>query len=151
MRALEKGVEAGADLEQQKFKVREVSQGDKTEAPFAEWLAAELAVKYPNLTQAKSARHLHRIAPQRGKSKRDDQSGDRARAILGQLRKLKPRRRRSDEELTPEDAQNLLKAVEGSGRAGDPTAVATDVRFLYQGEAGLWHARSLPIRFATMC
>jgi hypothetical protein len=26
-------------------------------------------------------------------------------------------------EITPEDAQNLLKAVEGSGRAGDPTAV----------------------------
>jgi hypothetical protein len=49
-----KAIEAGASLEQMKFRVREVSGGDKTEAPFAEGLAADVAAKYPAITQAKA-------------------------------------------------------------------------------------------------
>ena len=49
-----KALEAGASLEQLKFRLRAVSGGDKTEAPFAEGLAAEIAAKYPAITQAKA-------------------------------------------------------------------------------------------------
>jgi hypothetical protein len=49
-----KTAETSGDLEQAKFKVRAVSQADKTEAPFAEGLAAEVAAKYPNITQQKA-------------------------------------------------------------------------------------------------
>jgi hypothetical protein len=49
-----KALEAGANLEQMKFRVRAVSGGDATEGPFAEALAAEIAAKYPAITQAKA-------------------------------------------------------------------------------------------------
>jgi hypothetical protein len=49
-----KAMEAGTSLEQMKFRVRGVSGGDETESPFAEQLAADVAAKYPAITQAKA-------------------------------------------------------------------------------------------------
>jgi hypothetical protein len=117
-----KVAEAGASLEQLKVRVREVSGGDKTEAPFAEALAADIAAKYPAITQAKA---LDTYLELRGNAA--NQNGtinqETARRNLMTVSQAQTAALAIGTELTPEDAQNLLKAVEGSGRAGDPTAV----------------------------
>jgi hypothetical protein len=122
MAAGAKAVEAGASLEQMKFRVREVSGGDKTEAPFAEGLAADIAAKYPAITQAKA---LDTYLELRGNAA--NQNGtinqETARRNLMTVAQAQTAALAIGTEITPEDAQNLLKAVEGSGRAGDPTAV----------------------------
>jgi hypothetical protein len=115
--AVKKTAEASADLEQAKFKVRSVSHTDPTEAPFAEGLAEELAQKYPNLTQQKLLDTYLELRGPGGTNKETARrnlmtvaQGQTAALALGQ-------------ELTPEDAQNLLKSVEGTGRANDPAAL----------------------------
>jgi Phage terminase large subunit (GpA) len=114
-----KALEAGASLEQLKLRVREVSGGKKTEAPFAEQLAAEIAAKYPAITQAKA---LDTYLELRGNAA--NQNGtvnqETARCNLMTVSQAQTAVLAIGSELTPEDAQNLLKAVEGSGRAGDP-------------------------------
>jgi hypothetical protein len=112
-----KAVEAGADLEQMKFRLRAVSQADKTEALFAEALAAEVAAKYPAITQAKAIDTYLELRGPGGTNK------ETARRNLMTVSQAQTAALAIGQELTPEDAQNLLKAVEGSGRAGDPTAV----------------------------
>jgi hypothetical protein len=117
-----KTAEASADLEQMKFRLRGVSGSDKTESPFAEQLAADVAAKYPNITQAKA---LDTYLELRGNAA--NQNGtinqETARRDLMTVAQAQTASLAIGSELTPEDAQNLLKAVEGSGRAGDPTAV----------------------------
>ena len=117
-----KALEAGASLEQLKFRVGAVSGADKTEAPFAEALAAEVAKKYPAITQAKA---LDTYLELRGNAA--NQNGtinqETARRNLMTVSQAQTAALAIGTEITPEDAQNLLKAVEGSGRAGDPTAV----------------------------
>jgi hypothetical protein len=117
-----KALEASASLEQLKFRVREVSGADKTESPFAEQLAADVAAKYPAITQAKA---LDTYLELRGNAA--NQNGtinqETARRNLMTVSQAQTAALSLGTELTPEDAQNLLKAVEGSGRAGDPTAV----------------------------
>jgi hypothetical protein len=112
-----KAVESGADLEQMKFRLRAVSGGDKTEAPFAEALAAEVAAKYPAITQAKALDTYLELRGPGGTNK------ETARRNLMTVSQAQTAALAIGTEITPEDAQNLLKAVEGSGRAGDPTAV----------------------------
>ena len=117
-----KSLEVGASLEQMKFRVRSVSGGDATEGPFAEALAAEIAAKYPTITQAKA---LDTYLELRGNAA--NQNGginqETARRNLMTVSQAQTAALAIGQEITPEDAQNLLKAVEGSGRAGDPTAV----------------------------
>jgi hypothetical protein len=117
-----KALEASASLEQQKLRVREVSGGDKTESSFAEALAAEVAAKYPAITQEKA---LDTYLELRGNAA--NQNGtinqETARRNLMTVSQAQTAAVAIGTEITPEDAQNLLKAVEGSGRAGDPTAV----------------------------
>jgi hypothetical protein len=117
-----KALEASADLEQQKVRVREVSHTDPTESSFAEQLAAEVATKYPAITQAKA---LDTYLELRGNAA--NQNGginqETARRNLMTVSQAQVAALAVGTEITPEDAQNLLKAVEGSGRAGDPTAV----------------------------
>ena len=117
-----KALEAGASLEQMKFRLRAVSGADKSEAPFAEGLAAEIAAKYPAITQAKA---LDTYLELRGNAA--NQNGainqETARRNLMTVAQAQTAALALGAEITPEDAQNLLKAVEGSGRAGDPTAV----------------------------
>ena len=112
-----KTVETSASLEQAKFKLRAVSVGDKTEAPFAEGLAAEVAAKYPNITQAKALDTYLELRGPGGTNK------ETARRNLMTVAQAQTAALAIGTEITPDDAQNLLKAVEGSGRAGDPTAV----------------------------
>jgi hypothetical protein len=117
-----KALEAGASLEQLKFRLRAVSGGDKTEAPFAEGLAAEIAAKYPAITQAKA---LDTYLELRGNAANQNGTINQAtaRRNLMTVAQAQTAALALGTEITPEDAQNLLKAVEGSGRAGDPTAV----------------------------
>jgi hypothetical protein len=117
-----KSLEVGATLEQMKFRVRSVSGGDATAGAFAEALAAEIAAKYPAITQAKA---LDTYLELRGNAA--NQNGtinqETARRNLMTVSQAQTAAVAIGQEITPEDAQNLLKAVEGSGRAGDPTAV----------------------------
>jgi hypothetical protein len=117
-----KALEASASLEQQKLRVREVSGGDKTESSFAEALAAEVAQKYPAITQEKA---LDTYLELRGNAANQNGSinQETARRNLMTVSQAQTAAVAIGTEITPEDAQNLLKAVEGSGRAGDPTAV----------------------------
>src|ERR1700677_1955383 len=114
-----KTLEASADLEQLKVRVREVSGGDKTESSFAEALAAEVAQKYPAITQAKALDTYLELLPNAG----NPVNQETARRNLMTVSQAQTAAAVIGTEITPEDAQNLLKAVEGSGRAGDPTAV----------------------------
>src|ERR1700677_3727470 len=114
-----KTLEASADLEQLKVRVREVSGGDKTESSFAEALAAEVAQKYPAITQAKALDTYIELRPNAG----NPVNQETARRNLMTVSQAQTAAAVIGTEITPEDAQNLLKAVEGSGRAGDPTAV----------------------------
>jgi hypothetical protein len=114
-----KTLEASADLEQLKVRVREVSGGDKTEPSFAEALAAEVAQKYPAITQAKALDTYLELRPNAG----NPVNQETARRNLMTVSQAQTAAAVIGTEITPEDAQNLLKAVEGSGRAGDPTAV----------------------------
>ena len=117
-----KALEVGASLEQLKFRVGAVSGADKTEGPFAEALAAEIAAKYPAITQAKA---LDTYLELRGNAANQNGSinQETARRNLMTVSQAQTAALAIGTEITPEDAQNLLKAVEGSGRAGDPTAV----------------------------
>jgi hypothetical protein len=117
-----KALEAGASLEQMKFRVRGVSGSDKTESPFAEQLAADVAAKYPAITQAKA---LDTYLELRGNAANQNGTINQeiARRNLMTVAQAQTASLAIGAELTPEDAQNLLKAVEGSGRSGDPTAV----------------------------
>lgn len=117
-----KALEAGASLEQLKFRVKSVSGGDAAEGPFAEALAAEIASKYPAISQAKA---LDTYLELRGNAANQNGSINQgtARRNLMTVSQAQTASLAIGQELTPEDAQNLLKAVEGSGRAGDPTAV----------------------------
>jgi hypothetical protein len=117
-----KALEVGASLEQLKFRLGAVSGADKTEGPFAEALAAEIAAKYPAITQAKA---LDTYIELRGNAANQNGSinQETARRNLLTVAQAQTAALAIGQEITPEDAQNLLKAVEGSGRAGDPTAV----------------------------
>ena len=117
-----KSLEAGADLQQSKFKLHAVSGGNDAESSFAEALAAEISGKYPAITQAKA---LDTYLELRGNAANQDGSINQeiARRNLMAVSQAQTAALAIGTEITPEDAQNLLKAVEGSGRAGDPTAV----------------------------
>jgi hypothetical protein len=114
-----KAIDVGASLEQLKVRVREVSGGDKAESSFAEALAAEVAQKYPIITQAKALDTYLELRPNAG----NPINQETARRNLMTVSQAQTAAAVIGTEITPEDAQNLLKAVEGSGRAGDPTAV----------------------------
>jgi hypothetical protein len=117
-----KALEASADLEQLKVRVREVSGGDKTETAFAEALAAEVAAKYPAITQAKALDTYLELRPNAA-NQNGSINQETARRNMMAVSQAQTAAAVVGTEITPEDAQNLLKAVEGSGRAGDPTAV----------------------------
>jgi hypothetical protein len=105
-----KAVESGASLEQMKFRVRAVSGGDATESPFAEGLAADVAAKYPAITQAKA---LDTYLELRGNAANQNGTINQeiARRNLMTVAQAQTASLAIGAELTPEDAQNLLKAV----------------------------------------
>ncbi|MCW2318309.1 hypothetical protein M2322_003876 [Rhodoblastus acidophilus] len=115
-------VHKAAEVEQLRFRVRELSRNDPTEAPFADKLASEIAARYPGIgldkaldtyieTRANSVDHHGRV--DQNLARRNMLAASRAQNAALAL----------GIEMTPTDLQNLLKGVEGSGRADDPKAV----------------------------
>jgi hypothetical protein len=131
-----KSLEVGATLEQMKVRVRSVSGGDATEGPFAEALAAEVAAKYPAITQAKA---LDTYLELRGNAA--NQIGtvnqETARRNLMTVSQAQTAALAIGQEITPEDAQNLLEGGRGLWTGWRSDGRRQDVRQLSQGEAGL--------------
>ena len=117
-----RAVENAGELEQQRMRIRELSRNDPSEAPLADSLANEVAGKYPSITRAKA---LETYTEMRANSV--DANGRVDSAVA--RRNLMAASRAQNAalalgfEMTPVDMQNLLKGVEGSGRASDPKAV----------------------------
>jgi len=115
-------VHKAAEVEQLRFRIRELSRSDPNEAGFADKLAAEVAAKYPGIgldkaldtyieTRANSVDHHGHV--DQTIARRNVLAASRAQNAALAL----------GYDLTPTDMQNLLKGVEGSGRADDPKAV----------------------------
>ena len=116
-----KATEAGADLEQLKFRLREVSRNDPGEAATAERLAHLLASQYPSVTTAKVLDTYLELRPNaEGNGKVDPEKAARNVAVATRAQAASTA---LGFDMTPVDMQNLIKSVEGSGRASDPKAV----------------------------
>jgi hypothetical protein len=115
-------LKAASDLATARLAIQELSKGDPSESAFAEGLAADTAAGNPFITQAKALQTYREI---RGNSLKPDGTIDQEamRRNLGVVSKAQIAAAVGGVDLTPEDAQHLMKAVESSGRAGDPTAM----------------------------
>lgn len=115
-------VENAADLQQLRFRIRELSRNDPSEAPLADRLAAGVSAKYPGITTSKALDTYIELRANSvdGKGRVDPAVAE---------RNLMAGARAQNAALAlgigwePSDMQNLLKGVEGSGRANDPKAV----------------------------
>lgn len=121
-RAGEKVVHTAADVEQSRFRIRELSRNNPSESGLADDIAREIAAKYPAVTigkaldnwiemRANSLDHDGKLDPQA--ARRNAFAAARAQNAATAL----------GIDMTPTDMQNLLKGIEGSGRADDPKAV----------------------------
>jgi uncharacterized protein YoxC len=124
LEGVKSAAEQASDVEQLRFRVRELSRHDPTEAPFADDLTDDVAKKYPALTRAKA---LDTYLELRANAASEDPNAPidqaKARSNLMTAARAQTAALASGFEMTPVDMQNLLKSVEGSGRAGDPKAV----------------------------
>lgn len=117
-------VETAAEVEQLRFRVREVSRKDPSEAPFADKLADDVAAQFPAITRAKAYdTYLELRANAASADPNVGIDQEKARRNLMAAAKAQTAGLALGFDFTPEDTQNLLKAVEGSGRADDPKAV----------------------------
>ncbi len=121
-RAAKTIIHQAADVEQLRFRLRELSLNDPSEAILADKIASETAAKYPGIslnkaldtyieTRANSVDHQGKVDPT--VARRNMAAASRAQNAALAL----------GVEMTPTDMQNLLKGVENSGRADDPKAV----------------------------
>jgi len=124
LRGVKETVKAGADLSQERFRLRMVSRSDLTEAPFAESLASEIATKYPSITQAEALRMYTELRANAGATAGGPISKEIARKNMLVAAQAKAASLALGFEFTAEDTQNLLKAMETSGRASDPQGFA---------------------------
>ena len=126
-------LKASADLEQLKVKVRGASGGNEAEQAFAEKLAAEVAAKYPVITQAKA---LDTYLELRNQALIEGGKLDEAKARrnLMATSRAQVAAVATGVELTPEDAQSLVKVVEGTGQANDPQAVSKVLDLYIRGK-----------------
>ena len=115
-------VKDAADLKEQQFKISQLNKSDPTEVPFTNALAAEVAKKYPNITQAEALKTYIEMRPN-SLNQDGTVNQERARSNLMIASRMQTAGLALGVEITPEDTQNLVKAVEMSGRAGDPTAL----------------------------
>lgn len=117
--AAKKAAESGAELEQLQFRIR--TAGGAGEAAAADKLASDFAARYPNLTKASLLDTYGELRPnavnQDGTINPDRAAANLATAARGQTAALT-----LGVPMTPHDMQNLLKSMELTGRAGDPTA-----------------------------
>lgn len=120
--AVHSAIHQAAEAEQQRFRIRELSRSDRSEAKLADEIAAQIAAKYPSVPinkaldnyvelRANSVGHDGRVDPTI--ARRNAFAAARAQNAATAL----------GFDMSPEDMQNLLKGVEGSGRADDPKAV----------------------------
>lgn len=115
-------IKGGAEIEQLKFRVSELSRNNPGEKDFAASLAAAVAARYPMITQEKALdTYLELRANAAGAGGRIDEGV--ARRNLMVAGRAQTAAAALGFEMTPVDMQNLLKSVEGSGRASDPKAV----------------------------
>ena len=119
-----KGLEASATREQNQLKISSAAGANAAvESPFADSLAADVAEKYPAITQAKA---LDTYLELRSNSlNQNDGSINQATARRNMMTVAQGQTAAMvlGQEFTPEDAQNLIKSVEGTGRANDPAAL----------------------------
>ncbi len=119
-----KAIEGGADLEQLRFRIR--AAGGAGESAAADRLAASIAARYPSLSTASI---LDTYQELRANAINPDGSfnADRASANLMTAAQAQVAAKALGVDLTPHDTQNLLKSMEGTGRANDPTALSKTV------------------------
>lgn len=115
-------IKEGAEAEQLRFRIRELSRSNPAEARDADAVAAEIAAKYPAITTGKALdNYLELRANAVNASGVVDPAVARRNAFAAA--RAQNAALALGFEMTPEDTQNLLKGVEGSGRADDPKAV----------------------------
>ncbi len=115
-------IKEAAEAEQLRFRIRELSRSNPAEARDADAVAAEIAAKYPSITVGKALdNYLELRANAVNASGVVDPVVARRNAFAAA--KAQNSALAIGAEMTPEDMQNLLKGVEGSGRADDPRAV----------------------------
>lgn len=122
LHATKETVEHAAEAEQLRFRIRELSRKDPSEAKLADSLALEIAAKYPAVSINKA---LDNYIELRANSVGADGKVD---PVIARRNAFAAARAQNaaqaiGEPMTPQDMQNLLKGVEGSGRAEDPKAV----------------------------
>lgn len=114
-------IKASANLAEQQAKLQSLAKSDQSEVPFAQGLAADVARKYPNISTADALEMYNEIRAQSaGAGGVIDR--DKATRNLGIAAATKTGMLNLGQDFTAADAQNLQRAVEGSGRALDPTA-----------------------------
>ncbi len=119
-----KAVENAAELEQARFRIGEVSRNDPGEKSFADQLASDVAAKYPAISKTKALdTYIELRANAAGEHPGDPIDREKARRNLMVAARAQTAALANGFEMTAADMQNLLKGVEGSGRADDPKAV----------------------------
>jgi hypothetical protein len=114
-------LKASANLAEQQAKLQSLAKSDQSEVPFANQLAGDIAKKFPNISTADALEMYNEIRAQSaGAGGVIDR--DKATRNLGIAASTKTGMLNLGQDFTAVDAQNLQRAVEGSGRALDPTA-----------------------------
>lgn len=115
-------IKVAAEAEQLRFRIRELSRSNPAEALDADALAAEVAARYPSISVGKAYDNYLEL-----RANAVDAHGvidpAVARRNMFVAAKAQTAATALGFDMTPEDMQNLLKGVEGSGRADDPKAV----------------------------
>ena len=121
-RGVQSIVREAADAEQLRFRIRELSRGNPSEAALADRLAAEIATKYPGITTGKA---LDNYIELRANSVDSNGMVDPKVARRNAFAAARAQNAATalGFDMSSEDMQSLLKGVEGSGRAEDPKAV----------------------------
>ena len=115
--------EKAAEVEQLRFRVRELSRGDKSEAPLADNLVSDVIAKYPSVSRAKAYdTYLEMRANSLDVQGRIDPVA--ARRNLMAASQAQRAASALGVEMTPLDVQNIVKTTEGSGRAADPEGLS---------------------------
>jgi hypothetical protein len=112
---------AAAALADVKNRLSLTTHGDQSEIQAVQGIAGDIATKFPGITQADA---LDTYLEIRGSSVGPNGfDAETARRNMTTMAETKTAMMALGMEFTPEDAQNLLKALEGSGRALDPKAL----------------------------
>ena len=114
-----KVVEDAAAVEKLRARVRGLSKNDPSEAAMADRIVEDVTSKYPNISREKA---YDNYLETRGLAATASGAADpaKARRNMMDIAQAQTAALASGFEFTAEDAQNLMKATEGAGRANDP-------------------------------